>query len=326
MNYFLCLILLASLSHASDYPLSDHYDGDRFFNPGKPELKSLWDVLKWKVSSDAAEWPRNVENQSYPRPTITPDQRAVVTFINHATFLVQLKNLTLLTDPIFSQRASPVSFAGPERVRAPGIKLEDLPAIDVVIISHNHYDHLDLESLKQLEAKSHPLFLVPLGDQKLLQDAGIQNVKELDWWQEVNVKEQVIVFTPAQHWSARGVFDRCKSLWGGYMVKTQDFKLFFAGDTGYSSHFRTIAERLGAPDLSLLPIGAYAPRWFMQNQHMDPDDAVKAHKDLQSVFSLGMHFGTFQLTDESISEPVDRLKAAQLLNFIILDQGESRSF
>lgn len=323
----LILLLLTSLAQAdTKYPVSDHYDGKVFFNPNEHHMHTLWDILKWKLTADAAEWPQSVANKDYPLPMVSAEQRSVVTFINHATFLIQLKDLNILTDPIFSKRASPMTFMGPKRIREPGIQLEMLPKIDVVIISHNHYDHLDLEALKQLDAKFHPLMLVPLGDEKLLKEAGIQNVREMDWWHEQEIREHKIVFTPSQHWSARGLFDKCESLWGSYFILSPDFKLYFGGDSGYGPHFGNIRLRLGAPDVSLLPIGAYAPRYFMKYHHMEPEEAVKAHADLNSNLSIGMHFGTFQLTDESLDEPVERLKKTGENSFITLDQGESKTF
>lgn len=329
MKFLILLLALTLISFggkAQEYPVSDHYDGKVFFNPEKNQLISFWDVLKWKMNGSAVVWPDQVPNKNYPLPKLTSEQRAIVTFINHASFLFQLKELNVLTDPIFSDRASPFSFMGPKRVRSPGLKIEELPKIDVVIISHNHYDHLDLASLTALDAKFHPLFLVPLGDEKLLKEAGIQNVREMDWWEEQTIRDYRIVFTPAQHWSARGAFDKCESLWGSYFILSSTFKAYFGGDTGYSTHFAKIRERLGAPDLALLPIGAYMPAELMQINHMNPQEAVVAHRDLNSGFSIGMHFGTFPLTDEGLNEPVERLKKMDIDNFLILDHGESRSF
>lgn len=311
---------------APKYPISDHYDGEKFFNPTGNHLHSFWEVLKWKMTADTAKWPATVANKTFPFSTVGVDQKSVVTFINHASFLIQLKDLNILTDPLFSQRASPFTFLGPKRIREPGIQLENLPKIDVVIISHNHYDHLDLEALKQIDAKFHPLMLVPLGDEKLLKEAGIQNVRELDWWQEQEIRGHKIVFAPSQHWSARGLFDKCDSLWGSYFILSPDFKVYFGGDTGYGPHFGNIRLRLGAPDLALLPIGAYAPRDFMKHHHMDPEEAVKAHGDLNATLSIGMHFGTFQLTDEAVDEPVERLNKIGGESFIVLEQGDSKAF
>ena len=320
------LILISFAVRAKAFPVSDHYNGKIFYNPGQNQLLSFWEVLKWKMNGSASIWPDHVANKNYTLPKIEPSHRAIITFVNHATFLIQLKNLTILTDPMFSNRAGPFSFMGPARVREPGIRIDELPPIDVVVISHNHYDHLDLESLKILDAKFHPLFLAPLGDRPLLEEAGLQNIQELDWWDERVVKQTKIVFTPAQHWSARGLFDKCKSLWGSYFIQSQEFKAYFGGDTGYSSHFAETQKRLGSPDAALLPIGAYSPDYLMQINHMNPEEAIQAHKDLKAIYSFGMHFGTFPLTDESINEPVERLRTGQIENFLVLDHGESKVF
>jgi L-ascorbate metabolism protein UlaG (beta-lactamase superfamily) len=326
MKYLFFLFLTMQMGLAQGYGLSDHYDGDRFFNPRNHVLKSFWEVMKWKMTSDPAKWPSHVENKNYPLPLID-NEKAILTFINHSTFLVQLPGLTILTDPIYSLRSSPVSFAGPKRVREPGQELKSLPKIDVVIVSHNHYDHLDLATLKEISDLHKPSFLVPLGDKKLLEQAGVENVRELDWWDEVSFGENKIVFAPAQHWSARGLFDKCKSLWGSYMIKGKS-QVYFAGDTGYEEHFKTIKEKLGAPDIAILPIGAWAPRWFMKYFHLDPSDAILAHKDLGAKVSIGMHFGTFQLTDEGYydsQEIMKELTEKEKLQeqFLVLDQGES---
>ena len=306
--------------------MSGHFNGKTFFNPGENQLLSFWDILKWKMDGGAAAWPLHVANKTFTLPELAPDQRSLVTFINHSSFLLQLKDLNVLTDPMYSQRASPFRFMGPLRVREPGLKLEELPRIDLVIISHNHYDHLDLESLIAIDAKFHPLFLVPLGDEKLLKEAGIQNVREMDWWEEQIIRDHKIIFTPAQHWSGRGIFDTNKSLWGSYFILSPNFKTYFGGDTGYSSHFSEIRLKLGPPDLSLLPIGAYLPSSLMKINHMSPQEALKGHVDLGSSFSIGMHFGTFPLTDETITEPVEKLKQGNVESFIVLDHGETKTF
>lgn len=312
---------------------SDHFDGKHYFNPDYPnELKSFWQVLKWKMTADTKKWPDSLENKNYPLRPLTPEEKVNATFINHATFLLQFPGLNVLTDPVYSERTSPFTFMGPKRVRAPGIPFDILPAIDVVVVSHNHYDHLDLETLKMIDAKFHPLFLVPLGDERYLKEAGIQNVKQMDWWEEVRVKDVKFTFAPSRHWSARHLWDKNESLWGSFMIDSGAVKVYHAGDTGHGKHFLDIKTRLGAPDLALLPIGAYKPRWFMQAMHMDPEDAVKAHIDLGAARSIGMHFGTFQLTDEGIDEPVNdlltNLNKYQIANdkFLVLDQGQAISF
>jgi N-acyl-phosphatidylethanolamine-hydrolysing phospholipase D len=242
-----------------------------------------------------------------------------VTWIGHATVLVQLGGINVLTDPVFSERASPVSFVGPKRAQAPGLSLAELPRIDAVVISHNHYDHCDSASLQALNAQpgGPPLFLVPLGLKALLADLGITNAVELDWWQQHTLGGVDIVLTPVQHWSARGLTDRLKTLWGGYALFARDFQVFFAGDTGYSRDFADIRERFAARqgergfDLALLPVGAYEPRWFMTEQHVNPEEAVRIHRDLRARRSLGIHWGTFELTDEPLDEPPRALARAR---------------
>ncbi|HXH30745.1 MAG TPA: MBL fold metallo-hydrolase [Bacteriovoracaceae bacterium] len=317
---------------ARPYPKSDHFDGEKFHNPGVNDLKSFWEFLKWKFAFDAADWPSTVKNQNYPLRPLAANEKASVTFINHATFFVQVPGLNIMTDPVYSERVSPVTFAGPKRVRRPGIALGQLPPIDVVFISHNHYDHLDLPTLKEIDSRSHPLFIVPLGLEGFLKSEGLQNVKELDWWEELKVKDVNFIFTPAQHWSGRTPFDKNLSLWGSLLLDTGKTKIYFAGDTGYSDHFKQINNKLGAPDLALLPIGAYLPRWFMKTHHLNPEEAVKAHRDLSAVKSIAMHFGTFQLTDEGINDPVKDLELARKKegipekNFMILDQGQAMAY
>jgi L-ascorbate metabolism protein UlaG (beta-lactamase superfamily) len=314
------------------YPKSDHYDGKIFFNPNEPGQISFWDVLKWKLTSEKMDWPRHLPNKKYPMRLLASDQKVSATFINHATFLIQLQGLNILTDPMFSDRASPFSFIGPKRVREVGISFDLLPPVDVVIISHNHYDHLDLKSLKMIDEKFHPLFLVPLGDEMTLLQEGILRVKPMDWWEEQRVKDVRFIFAPAQHWSSRKMWDKNTALWGSFMIDNGHQKIYFAGDTGPGKHFLEIRNRLGAPDLALIPIGAYKPEWFMKFHHLSPREAVAAHVDLKAQRSVAMHFGTFQMSDEAIDQPVKDLKSA--LNefhishdeFMILDQGDALTY
>jgi L-ascorbate metabolism protein UlaG (beta-lactamase superfamily) len=321
------LLMLTFLSTTA-LAQSDHFDGKVFFNPGDKETNSFLDVLKWKLGTTAKDWPEWVKNKDYPAPELPEGKKATFTFINHASFLIQTPGLNIITDPVFSERVSPFSFVGPKRHRDPGMTFDKLPAIDVVIISHNHYDHMDLPSLQQLDAKFHPLFIVPLKNREFLLKQGLQNVVELDWWREQKVKDTTITFAPSHHWANRSLWDKNETLWGSYMISYEGFKIYFAGDTGYGEHFRDIKMRLGAPDVALLPIGAYEPRWFMKKHHMNPAEAVEAHKDLGAGKSFGMHFGTFQLTDEGIDDPVIDLKKAlgDLKDFTVLDQGESALF
>jgi len=295
---------------------SDHFDGRRFFNPDVSTDRTLSEFLRWQRTARRAHWPDRVENARHPPPPPAAGPREVVaTFIGQATFLIQLPGLNLLTDPIFSERAGPDGRFGPKRVRDPGVAFEDLPRIDLVLLSHSHYDHMDVPSLRRLRDHSDPLVLTGLGNRAYLARRGVRRSEEFDWWESFPLRGAArghIHFVPAQHWSRRGFFDTRRTLWGGFVVEALDARVYFAGDTGYaSSIFRAVAERLGPPDLALLPIGAYEPRWFMAAQHMNPDDAVRAHLDLRARRSLAMHFGTFQLTDEGMDAPVRDLAAAR---------------
>jgi L-ascorbate metabolism protein UlaG (beta-lactamase superfamily) len=242
---------------------------------------------------------------------LVSDQTDYAVWIGHATYLINNGDINILTDPIFSKRASPIGFAGPKRMIPPVMTLSDLPKIDAVVVSHNHYDHFDIWSLKKL-SKLNPetIFMVPAGDQKRLIKAGVKNVIEMNWWESFKVSNTAFHFTPVQHWSKRGLFDRNKSLWGGWFMQTDNLALYHAGDTGYSSDFKTTYERLGAPDYSFIPIGAYDPRWFMRDSHVNPEEAVQIALDLKTAHSFGMHWGTFTLTDEPVLEPPVRLEKA----------------
>jgi L-ascorbate metabolism protein UlaG (beta-lactamase superfamily) len=313
---FCFFIFFSGLLFAKEkYTLSDHYDGKRFFQPGVAPAKSLFEVLKWKISSQALDWPKWIDDNLTPQLGVTSDHEVSTTFINHASHLIQFLNYNVLVDPIFSERASPVSFAGPKRIRAPGLKIDQLPKIDLILITHNHYDHLDEKSIRALAAKFEPLFITPLGNAKLLKKFGAKNVIELDWWQSHEIKYSGIFklevsCVPAQHWSARGIFDRNETLWSGFVLNNQVFKVFISGDTGYGPHFKEIQNRFGNMDMSIFPIGSYEPRWFMRDQHMNPREAVLAHLDVNSQLSVGSHFGTFQLTDEAYNQPEKDLKSA----------------
>lgn len=331
---FLVGLSLISLMGCSTmaYQKSDHFDGKRFHNPGMTANKGWWEVLKWKLTSTVTPWPKHIENVA--RPQIATDLKEgeiSTTFINHATHLIQLKSVNILTDPVFAERASPFKWMGPKRVRRPGIELENLPPIHVVLISHNHYDHMDEFSIAALTKRFDPVFVVPLGNASLISRMGAKKILELDWWQQVELPEKnSVTLVPAQHWSRRTLFDTNESLWGGFVVHAAEkSQIYFAGDTGYGPHFKQIYEKLGEMDISILPIGAYEPRWFMKDFHMDPEEAVQAHLDVKSRFSLATHFGTFQLTDEGVDAPVIALKEAlkkmrvETAQFIALDQGQT---
>jgi L-ascorbate metabolism protein UlaG (beta-lactamase superfamily) len=290
---------------------SDHFDGRRFFNPGGPKPRGLGGVLRWKLSTRPARWPVWVDDvQPAHPPKFAQDNEWRVTFVNHATVLLQFPGCNILTDPVWAERASPVSWAGPKRHRAPGVRLADLPPIDIVLLSHNHYDHCDLKTIRFLVREHRPLFITTLGLAKLLQKTGADQIRELDWWNSTRWKHLTVHCVPAQHFSARSAWDRNKTLWCGFVIEIANQRLYFAGDSGYGAHFRQIQQRLGNVRAALLPIGAYRPIWFMSPVHMTPAEAVKAYQDVRAELAVPIHYGTFQLTDEPIDEPVEELRKA----------------
>ncbi len=303
------------------------------------------DLFKWQYEAWRNGLPKPPQtptaevaaDMAFIRANVGPTQQPAITWVGHATMLVQMAGMNVLTDPVFSQRASPVQFAGPKRAQAPGIALADLPKMDVVVISHNHYDHLDTASVLALNAQAGgpPLFLVPLGVKAWFASQGITNVREMDWWDVVRLPSKLGVgefevhFTPVQHWSARGLGDRRATLWGGYAMIAPDFHAYFSGDTGYSKDFVDTQARFaprqtpalgGGFDVALIAVGAYEPRWFMKNQHVNPAEAVQIHKDLGAKRSVGVHWGTFNLTDESLDQPPKDLAQARLETGVTEDQ------
>ena len=308
-------------------PSSDHFDGRRFFNPNGANGQPFWRAPSM-LFTPRTRWPSNVPVEQKPPPGSGPDE-VVVTFIGHASFLVQSAGVNLLLDPVYAERASPLSFIGPRRHRAPGLRLDALPEISCVLLSHNHYDHCDLATLRELDQRFHMPVVTPIGNGRLLRSAGIQRIEELDWWEAARTAPIPVTITPAQHFSARHPFDRNRALWGGFLMEISGRRILFAGDTGYGPHFREIAARLSPIDFALIPIGAYEPRWFMKDIHMNPAEAVQAHLDLEAAESLAMHFGTFQLTPEGIDDPPRELGKALLERgvpaerFKVLAVGES---
>jgi L-ascorbate metabolism protein UlaG (beta-lactamase superfamily) len=295
-----------------DGPPSDHFDGSRFFNPPKPARdKGLGDVLRWQLNGNKARWPARVAvTPARPEPRV---EGVRVTMVGHATLLIQLNGLNILTDPVWAERASPLSFAGPKRVTAPGIAFDELPPIDAVLLSHNHYDHCDLGTLKRLVKRHDPLIVTPLGNDRLvLGKSGKARLFAGDWGDAVALRPGFeVTIVPANHWSSRTTRDRRMALWGGFVLRSGGTTIYFAGDTGYGKGriFRAIRERFGPADLALIPIGAYAPEWFMRDQHCNPEDAVRIMLALEAGHALGIHWGTFQLTDEAREEPADQLAA-----------------
>jgi L-ascorbate metabolism protein UlaG (beta-lactamase superfamily) len=306
-------------------PFAKHFDGKRFYNPNSPQVRGFLDVFRWKLTSRGEPSPRFVSDvkQSVPQRQIEGGELQV-TLVNHSTVLLQQRTSHILTDPIWSERTSPVSWVGPRRRRSPGVRLEDLPRIDIVLLSHNHYDHLDLQTLRWLAKRGEATFIVPTGVSRLLRSQKIGPVYELDWGEETMVGAIIIHCVPALHFSSRGIFDRNKSLWCGYVIENDKEMIYFAGDTGFGDHFLQIRERFGSPRLALLPIGAYEPRWFMRPIHMGPDEAIKAHEILSPGTSIAIHHGTFQLADDGIDTPKRQLiQMSKPDSFVILENGQS---
>jgi len=293
--------LLICLLVASNFVMSE----ETFNNTNQTTFdseRSLKEFLKWRFSRKEPEAVQIETSDQWKQ--LGEESKNYAVWIGHSTYLINTGRLNILTDPVFSKRASPFSWAGPKRLIAPAIPLKELPRIDVVTVSHNHYDHLDIVSLKALN-KLYPkaLFLVAKGDKDLLVKSGIRNVKEFLWWEDTEVKDTIFTFTPVQHWSARGFKDRNKSLWGGWFMQSSDLTVYHAGDTGYSDDFKETRSRLGSPDFAMIPIGGYSPRWFMSYHHVKPSESIQIAIDLGTSKSFGMHWGTFVLTDEDILEP-----------------------
>ena len=295
---------------------SDHFDGAEFFNPQGMAPRGFVDLLRWQFGGGRSRWPAAWPSPYPPtRPARRVDGDALrVTMIGHASLLVQTSGLNILVDPVWSDRASPLSFAGPRRVNAPGIAFEDLPPVDLVLVSHNHYDHLDLATVARLRERHHPRFITPLGNDAIIASAAPDAaVSAHDWGESVAVADGVSVrVEPAHHWSARGMGDRRKALWGSFVLETPAGKILVAGDTGFHGgrNYRDMARRHDAFRLAILPIGAYSPRWFMQAQHQNPEEAVEGMLLSKAAFAVGCHWGTFQLTNEPIEEPRERLLSA----------------
>lgn len=293
-------------------PPSDHYDGIRFFNPGQQPDKTFLDVLRWQAAGGRAPWPESVSvTQAAPAGR---SRRLQITMIGHSTTLIQFRNVNILTDPVWSERASPLPFAGPRRVTAPGIAFDRLPLIDCVLLSHNHYDHLDLRTISKLHDAHRPLIVTSLGNDAIIRRYVPEaSIAAGDWHDSIELGMGVsAIIVPANHWSARGTRDRRMALWSGFIIKHQDTSLYFAGDTGYGEGtiFRDIRARYGAQRFALLPIGAYEPRGFMASQHCNPSEAVRIMAIVGAGRALGLHWGTFRLTNEAREAPKIALQEA----------------
>lgn len=315
-------------------PASDHFDGKKFFTPGGRPAQGLGGVLQWMARRKRGPWPEQPKISTGEIPSPRNDKGIHITFINHSTFLIQVDGMNILTDPVWSERTSPFQWAGPRRTRPPGIRLEDLPDIDVVLLSHNHYDHLDFDSMKLLFQKHEPRIITPLGIKAYLDKHGMHKATDLDWWDETRINNLLTVqCVPAQHFSGRGMHDRDATLWCGYVIKRAGGNIYFVGDTGYHpSMFKEIGKRCAPIQLSLVPIGAYKPEWFMSPIHCSPAEAVMIHLEAGSRQSIATHFGTFPLADDGLHEPVSALRTALEQSkvppeqFIVMKEGEARNF
>lgn len=331
----LALAILYGINRAQYYKgeVSENFNGTHFVNIGGNVIKTRGDLLKWKFgSNNRVVWPEWVDGTPYkPAENRVQGNDLRVIFVNHSTVLIQTQGLNILTDPIWSKRASPFSFIGPKRAHDPGVAFDDLPKIDIVLISHSHYDHMDIPTLKRLWDRDKPKIIVPLGNDTILTRAYPEIQSFATDWNDVTVINETLNITtlPIYHWSARTPFDRNRALWASYMIEPKGGEpIYFAGDTGYRGGdiFRDIGEKYGPIRLALIPIGAYEPRWFMASSHVNGEEAVQIHRDIKARHSLGIHFGTFQLTDEGINDPVDALNTIKAndpqLSFRALKPGE----
>lgn len=313
----------------------EHYTASGFRNLYVQPKDTSFFGFMWMRHFGDDEW-ASYTDKGHLVPQVATDLQAIempgrlpqVTWIGHATVLIQHRGVNILTDPIFSQRASPLSFAGPRRVTQPALTLQELPAIDYVVISHNHYDHLDADSVAAIGDRAQ--WLTPLGYREWFAEQGVSNVVELDWWQSHSTPQVKIMATPVQHWTGRGLHDRYRALWGGWAVRVGEFNFWFSGDTGYNDvQFKEIGARLGPFDLGIIAVGGYEPRWFMGDMHVNPEESVQIHQDIGARYSIGVHWGTFPLTAEPIDEPPKRLaEAAATLSdteFMTIAIGETRT-
>jgi L-ascorbate metabolism protein UlaG (beta-lactamase superfamily) len=307
-----------------------NFDGKRFRSI-EPLDHGFSDFFRWMTHRERGPWRSFTGTPPGPRPPQRVGEGKLrVTFVNHSTVLIQMDGLNILTDPVWSERVSPASFVGPRRHRPPGIRFSDLPPIDTVLVSHNHYDHMDVATLRRLAASHRPRVFVGLGNAAFLEKHGVPHSRDLDWWESVPLAPGVtLTAVPARHFSSRSPFDRDRTLWCGWVVTGPFGSVYFAGDTGWGSHFRMIRERFPNLRLALLPIGAYRPRWFMSQAHINPEEAIRAQEVLGAATAIAIHFGTFAQADDGEFEPVEELRAALARHpeprprFLALDNGES---
>ena len=331
VSFFLSVWIIGYWLSAPAYkgPVSDHFDGKKFINPGGVEAKGFKEIFKWMREGRAPRiWKEDLTPPPYQKVKASKNGECIITFINHSSFLIQVDGLHILTDPVWSKYASPFQFTGPKRMKQPGLEIHALKKVDYVLLSHNHYDHLDLRSLKELERLYAPEFITPLGVDLFLIKKGIRNVKAMDWWQHIQLGQLSLWSTPAQHFSSRGLFDRNKTLWCGFALKSDNHNIYYVGDSGYGDFFKEIGDRLGPFDASIIPIGAFKPEWFMQPIHVNPAQAIQIHSDVNSKRSIACHFGTFPLADDNMGEPETLLQEGLQSNgfketdFTVLANGQ----
>jgi L-ascorbate metabolism protein UlaG (beta-lactamase superfamily) len=326
------LVFLSSCTKYYEGAVSDHFDGKQFLDPEVTNTNTFFHFLKWRITRKKTIWPDHIEVKHYDvPPKLVSGDNLRVSNVGHVTFLIQTQGINILTDPVWSDRASLVNFAGPKRIIGPGIKFEDLPPIDVIWISHNHYDHLDLKTIESLWKIHKPRIITPLGNDRIIQSHNKQiKVEAYDWGDEIEITKQVrFHLDPMQHWSQRGIFDQNKALWAAITIETDGGNIYFVGDSGYGEgrYFKRALNKFGQFRLALLPMGAHKPRWFMEYAHMNPDDMVKAYIDLGKPFTIPSHYNVFQLADESYDDALIELEKAKTKynignNIKVMDVGE----
>jgi N-acyl-phosphatidylethanolamine-hydrolysing phospholipase D len=319
MHFWLYVVPVLFLLMFPDAPERTHHTQNGFRNPwfSEEDEKSFLDFLRWQWNRRIARQvvkPDRYDLKAIPREYVNPPNRmysGMLTWVGHATYLIQLENKNILTDPVWSDRVGPLGRRlGPRRYMPPGIPWEKLPPIDIVVISHNHYDHMDRATLERLAQDFDPVFFVPLENAKFLREWGIENVTELDWWDAHEIDGIRIICTPTQHFSQRWINDRNESLWSSWLIQGESTTIYFAGDTGYFPGFKEIGERYAPIDVALMPIGAYEPRWFMRPVHVNPEEALRGFLDMNARYFAAMHWGTFDQSDELLDQPPKDLMAA----------------
>lgn len=306
---------------------SDHFDGKKFFTPNAPPERGLRDIMRWMLTRNQAKWKEEKTVRKSLPSSMVEGSRLLVTFVNHSTVLIQTAGVNILTDPIWSERASPFSFVGPKRFSQPGVDFDKLPPINIVLLSHNHYDHMDIPTLRRIQQVHAPRVYMALGNEHNVASAGIKRPKVMDWWDTDRYSETLTIHcTPSQHFSGRGIGDRDHALWCSFVIDTPGGRIYFGADTGFGGHFVDVQKRFHDFRLALLPIGAYEPRWFMSPVHMNPDEAVEAHRILDPSMSIAIHHECFSLADEPQYEPrerVEKLAREKQLNFIVPRNGQT---